>query len=138
MRRGEPWYWQARDGWYVQIAGKQKKLAGGKENKPAAYEAFYKLMASEGHAPPPKDLTIGELVTKFRAWSEGEHADSTRVWYESHFTPLLSYKTFAKLKATDLTPAHVSAWIAARKIGQSTKRGAITVVKSLYSFAEKN
>ena len=41
MRRPEPWYWEKRDGWYVQIAGKQKKLAGGKENKDQAYEVFY-------------------------------------------------------------------------------------------------
>jgi integrase len=138
MRRGEPWYWRARDGWYVQVNRRQVKLSGVKENKAAAYEAFYKLMAAEGHAPPPKDLTLGELVARFRLWSEGEHAESTRVWYESHLKPLLAYKKFASRRVADITPSDISAWVASRKLGQSTKRGAITVVKSLYSFAEKN
>ena len=138
MRRGEPWYWQARDGWYVQINGKQKKLAKGKENKAAAFESFYKLMAADGYTTPPKDLTLAELVAKFRVWSEGEHAETTQEWYESHFKPLLAYKKLASRKALDITPADISAWIASRKLGQSTKRGAITAVKSLYSFAEKN
>ena len=62
------------------------------------------------------------------------------------------------MKATDLTPSLVSAWIASRKVkpqkrkkepkekekqtprplSSSTKRGAITVIKALYTFAEKN
>ena len=95
-------------------------------------------MAAEGQIHPSKDLTLEELVAKFRKWSEGEHAESTRVWYESHLKPFLAYKKFAKMKAGELTPSHVSAWITGRKLGQSTKRGAITVVKSLFSYAEKN
>ena len=138
MRRPEPWYWMQRDGWYVQIAGKQKKLASGKGNKAAAYEAFHALMAGEGIGSPAKDLTLAELVARFRTWSAAEHAESTREWYESHLKPLLAYKKFASRKASELKPSDVSAWVASRKLGQSTKRGAITAVKSLYSFAEKN
>ncbi len=137
-RRPEPWYWQVRDGWYVQINRKQVLLAKGEANKTAAYEAFYKLMATEGHVTPAKDLTLGELVARFRSWSEGEHAASTRTWYDSHLNPLLSHKKIASRKADDITPADISGWIASRKLGQSTKRGAITAVKALYSFAEKN
>lgn len=156
MRRPEPWYWEKKDAWWVWIGGKQKMLAKGKENKEGAYEAFYKLMAEDGRTPPPKDLTLGELVAKFRVWSEGEHAASTREFYESHLKPFLAYKNFAKKKAADLTPSDVSAWLTARKvkppkrkseskeprtprpISSSTKRGAITVIKALYTFAEKN
>ena len=129
MRRGEPWYWQVRDGWYVQVNGKQVKLAKGKENKGEAYEAFYKLMAAEGRMPPPKDLTLGELVAKFRVWSEGEHAANTRAWYEAQLKPLLAYRKLSARKAAELTPSDVSGCIAARKLGQSSKRGAITAVK---------
>ncbi len=138
MRRPEPWFWEKRNGWYVQIARKQKLLAKGLENKTQAYEAFYALMATDGRLPPSKSMTLAELVAQFRKWSESEHAESTRVWYESHLKPFLAYKHFAKLKPGELTPSHVSAWIASRKLGQSTKRGAITAVKSLFSFAEKN
>jgi integrase len=138
MKRPEPWYRKEKDAWFICMNGKQIRLAKGADNKTAAYEAFYKLMAQDGQAPPPKDLTLAELVARFRTWSEAEHAESTRVWYESHLKPLLAYKQFATRKATDLKPSDVSAWVASRKLGQSTKRGAITAVKSLYSFAEKN
>src|SRR5579883_2722248 len=126
MRRPEPWYWEKKDAWWVWFNGKQKMLAKGKDNKNAAYEKFYELMAAEGKTPPARDLTLAELVAKFRKWSEAEHAATTRVWYESHLKPLLAYKKFAKKRAGELTPSDVSAWIASRGLGQSTKRGAIT------------
>lgn len=138
MRHPEPWYRESKDAWFITLGGRQKRLAKGKDNKQAAYEAFYALMAADGQLPPAKELTLAELAARFRKWSEGEHAESTRVWYESHLKPLLEFKNFSRRKAAELTPSDISGWIASRKLGQSTKRGAITAVKALFSFAEKN
>ena len=138
MRRPEPWYRETERRVVRPPRRQANMLVKGYENKDAAYEKFYELMAADGVLPPSKDMTLGELIAKFRKWSASEHVESTRVWYESHLKPLLAYKKFAELKASELTPSHVSAWVASRKLGQSTKRGAITAVKSVFSFAEKN
>lgn len=157
MRRPEPWHRKQTDSWYVCLNGTQVPLdVKGLENKDAAFEAFYKLMAAEGRTPPAIKLTIAELVAKFREWSKTEHAETTQQFYESHLTSFLAYKSVAKMKAADLTPSLVSAWIASRKVkpqkrkkpsketrsprplSSSTKRGAITVIKALYTYAEKN
>ncbi len=138
MRRPEPWFWEARNGWYVQINRKQKLLAKGFENKESAYDVFYKLMAEDGQLPPSKNLTLAELIERFRKWSKDEHTASTQEWYNGHLDSLLDFRSYKKLQAAELKPSHVSAWVSSRKLGQSTRRGAITVVKSLYSFAEKN
>lgn len=66
--------------------------------------------------PPPKDLTLGELVAKFRVWSKAKHADATQVFYDSHLTPFLAYRSFAKRKATELTPVEFEIWVASRRV----------------------
>ncbi len=136
-RRPEPWFRKSKDAWYVTLAGVQHRLAKGEGSKDEAFEAFYRLMAVEGRTPP-KQVTLGEMCVRFREWSRGEHATSTAEWYRGHLQSLIDYKGYAGLKAGDLTPSHVSAWLASRKLGQSTRRGAITAVKSLYSWAARN
>lgn len=49
MRTPKPWYWKARKAWYVEVGGKQIRLA---EKEKDAYAAFYRMMASEGQINP--------------------------------------------------------------------------------------
>src|SRR4051812_39096892 len=51
-RRPEPWFWTARRAWFVQIKGKQIRLA---EDKDEAYREYYRLMAASG------ELTDAEM-----------------------------------------------------------------------------
>ena len=56
MRRPEPWHRKQNDSWYVCLNGTQVPLdVKGLDNKDAAYEAFYKLMATEGLMPPAEE-----------------------------------------------------------------------------------
>jgi hypothetical protein len=44
-RSPKPWYWKARGAWYIQINGKQIRLA---EDKKQAEQEWYRIMAAEG------------------------------------------------------------------------------------------
>jgi hypothetical protein len=137
-REPKPWYRSRDDAWYVQLNRKQHFLCKGKQNKQQAKDSFYLLMAREGKAPP-KDITLGELCIRFRFWSQQEHAASTAEWYRGHLQSFLDHddRRLGTLKAVDLKPSHVASWVQARKLGQSTRRGAITAVKALLSWACK-
>lgn len=154
MKRPEPWYRKQNDAWYVCIDGRQTMLAKGKDNKDAAFDAFHKLMATEGRLPPVRDLSLGELCLRFLEHSRNEHKPSTIEWYRGHLESLVNYKNFAKRKAAEMTPADVLDWTSKprllkpskdgkerrsrNKLGQSAKRGAISVVKAVYSWGAKN
>jgi integrase len=121
----------------VKSGSYSRPIPKGEGNKEEAYEAFYRLMALEGRTPA-KHVTLGELCVRFREFSKGEHAESTAEWYRGHLQSLIDFKDYIKRKASELTPSEISAWIKSRKIGQSTRRGAITAVKSLYSWGATN
>ena len=54
MRTPKPWYRAPKNAWYVEIGGRQVRLAKGKDNEKAARDAFYKLMANgSGKLPAP-------------------------------------------------------------------------------------
>jgi hypothetical protein len=40
MRPQKPWYRASKDAWYVEINGRQVRLAKGKANQKAAWEEF--------------------------------------------------------------------------------------------------
>ena len=58
----KPWYWTAKDAWYVQLNRKQVMLAKGKANKAEAKRKWHELMA-EGEAP--RDRTLQACVDHY-------------------------------------------------------------------------
>src|SRR5581483_6208373 len=75
MRRNseKPWYRKVKDGWYAWVDGRQVSLGvKGKENRDAALEAFYRLMA-DGRPETPKGETptVRQVVEAFLSDVEG-------------------------------------------------------------------
>lgn len=134
-RRAEPWFWDKKQSWWAWIDGKQKMLAKGLDGKDAAYEKFYKLMA--GNEPQTNNMTVRELCDAFTVWSNQEHKPTTREWYQGHIKSLTTF--MGKKKAESITESDVSKWLTSRpKLGQSSKRGAITSIKAIWNWGEKN
>lgn len=48
MRPSRPWYCTSHDAWYVEVGGKQVKLAKGKANKQAALLEWHRLQSGQG------------------------------------------------------------------------------------------
>jgi site-specific recombinase XerD len=133
-----PWYRARDDAWYVRVNEKQVFLAHGKAGKPRALDAYYQLMAREGRTPP-KDLRVADLGLLFTEWGRENLAESTWGWYRRHLQSFLDHRdgAYGQLKVSQLTESHVDAWLRARQLGPSTRRGAITALKRLLSWGLK-
>lgn len=137
-RHPQPWYRSRDDAWYVQVSRRQVLLARGKASKLEALDAYHRLMAREGNVPP-EDMRLGDLSLRFKEWVLANRAASTWEWYRGHLQSFLDHKGGAcgRLRVTQLTEDHVDAWLRDRKLGPSTRRGAITAVKRLLSWGVK-
>ena len=83
MREANPWFRKFDGWWYVEIAGRQKKLAKGRENRAEAVRQFYLLMA--GTQPvAPSTLTAAEICDLFLRHSEKEHEPDTFAWHKHY------------------------------------------------------
>jgi integrase len=138
MRHPKPWYRNAADAWYVQLNRRKVLLARGKDNKAEAMRAYHRLMAAEGHLKPDDSL-VAELCVRFIDRSRREHRPATTEWYRAHLQSFIDHdgERFGQMRAADLKPSHVTAWLKTRNLGQSSTRGAITAVKSMLSWACK-
>ena len=64
-RPSNPWYWKARDPWYVNLEGKRHLLAKGRANRANAYREYLRVtdrrnpeVAAKGSAQPIYDLLM--------------------------------------------------------------------------------
>ena len=89
-RHPEPWYRSRDDAWYVQVNKRQVFLAHGKASKTEAYEAYHRLMATEGRTPP-KDMRLADLCVLFREWVRENRAPSTWEWYRGHLQSFIDH-----------------------------------------------
>ena len=144
MREPKPWYRKFNDTWYVQLGKKQEPLARGKANKSEALAAFHRLMAGQ-KAVKAKGMSAALLCDLYLDWSLAEHKPATHSWYKGNLQSFVD--CHGRLPAPAVTPADISKWLerrrklaasAGRNFGVSSRRGAITAIKSVWSWAEKN
>src|SRR4051812_4246651 len=107
MRPPEPWYRTSKGAWYVQVGRKQHRLVKGDEDatRKAAYEAFYKLMASRPETlPPPQKITVAELCERFLDHSDKNHEPQTYRGYRYYLKAFC--KAYGGLLACEVKPYH--------------------------------
>ena len=46
MRQPKPWFRTSKNAWFVELGGKQVRLAKGRDSEKQAFEAFYRLMSA--------------------------------------------------------------------------------------------
>lgn len=136
MRQPKPWYRTSKNAWFVELGGKQVRLAKGKDSEKEAYEAFYRLMAARPeNLPPPDKITVAQLADLFLDHSQRHHAADTYELYR-HF--LQSFcDSYGRLTAATIKPFHVTRWLDAHPKWTSARRHAVMSVKRAYSFADK-
>lgn len=137
-RQAKPWYWTERGTWHVWINGKRSDpLAEGRKNRKAAQEAYERLRVEmrEARNRPP-GIELAAICDLFVEHLEREksplHAQTTRERLQK-FTRHVG----AKMNAADVRPHHVTAWLATRNWGPTTRHGYVTTVKSLFNWARK-
>lgn len=139
-RPAKPWYWKARDAWYVTIAGGRHKLADGRANKAEALKAFHRLMLDGGIGSPTRTPTVAELCDLFleemaRRRLADEISEFTVRWYSRYLQSLCDHA--GGQVATALRPLHVTAWIAAHAWGRTSRHNAITATKAVFRWGQR-
>lgn len=156
-RTASPWFWEERQGWYVNKDGQRHFLGEhpegappprkqkGKWNAPQPIvQAFHALMA----APPEQNFPkvspgggplVAEILDKYLDWCQKHRAARTYEWYRDHIQSFLdSLAGAAAMPVACLKPFHVVEW-ADRHPDWSPayRRGAIVAIQRPFNWAEE-
>src|ERR1700730_7816024 len=129
-RSAHPWYWQDRNGWYVNIAGQRRPLGEhpadatpprrikGRWNAPQIIQnRFHELMADQAKQPitptvAAAGLTVAEVFEKFLDLCTKHRAPRTYDWYRDHIQAFCkALPNPAVMPHGELKPFHVIEWI---------------------------
>jgi integrase len=110
-RSARPWYWKARDAWFVTLNGKRLRLAQGKANKKRAETKFHELMLELGANPAPDSdrPTVVSIFEAFLAHAE-RHFDA-RSLYERRSILQRFAEAHGFRLVSDCRPIHLTRWL---------------------------
>lgn len=135
-RKPEPWYWEARDGWYVTVHGQRTLLAKGKGNKKSAEKQFHRILGAESVAKPTEaGKTLEWVAYRFLEEVNRTLSPLTEEFYVRHLKPFCDLH--GKRAMVEIVPYDVTAWLASTSWGPTTQAGAVTSIKRLFRWAKK-
>jgi integrase len=134
----KPWYRKSKDAWYVEIDGRQVRLAKGRSARNAAETAFHELMLrrarEEATKADPRAVLAREVCDRFLVATEKALAPRTFGWYNNYLQSFCDLHGGAR--ATDLRPFHLTGWLDRHPGWRSSRRHAIIAVKRCFGWAE--
>lgn len=156
MRKSSPWYWEARNAWYVKIQGQRhllgvhpegaakpakSKKSGRWNSPPDIDEALRRLLS--GESPQHSGDAVMNILDDFITWCKEHRASLTAERYKVFCQAFIDFKAdglkMGLLDVTTLSAKHVTQWLAeATTWGATTKRNAITALARAFNWAVKN
>lgn len=134
MREAKPWFRKFNNSWYVEIGGRQVKLATGRDKRAEAVREFHRLMA--GFRPVKADLPTAQHVCDlYLQHSEREHEPSTFQWHLAYLQRFCD--RYGRMKPSDLIPFHLTAWLDAHPRWKGARRHAAVIVKRAFQWAKR-
>lgn len=131
-RTPKPWYWKARKGYYVTIAGQRQRVG---DTKKEAGDRFYDLMAHPQKRQLPSDSVVA-VLDRFLEWVEKNRAPDTYEWYRQRLQAFAG-RIGRGLKVRRLRPLHVQEFIDKMPHASGTKRNYVRAVKTAMKWALK-
>jgi integrase len=132
-RPSKPWYWKARDAWFVNHKGKRHLLAKGKAQRANAYREYLKLTEK----PSLETVASGSaeaIFEKFMVYAKANLKPKTLSGYE-HWAAAFC-RSLGNMDANTVLPRHVSDFINDHPgWNPTTRRNAIGVIKRVWSWA---
>jgi len=118
-RQPRPHFKKSHKAWYLNLNGRQIRLASEEEGKEKAMDVYYQVMA--GRLPPQQDQYAATILYRFLQSHENSPA-STRRFYTRPVRSFIDYIGPA-LRVSDLQPYHVENWLAERHRVKRLKGG---------------
>jgi integrase len=141
MRPPKPWYWAARDGWYVTIGGKRHRLAEGREGRAEAEREFHRLMLTAGKVETdPSRLRAEDLCDLFLEAFRGqvERGERTVATLDSYTRFLFSAcDVIGATRAPDVRPKDLLRWADAHAWNPTSRCDALSTVKVAFRWAHR-
>lgn len=113
----EPFWWKARSCWYVQVGGKQIRLAPDRDE---AWRLYHELMArppeARAQAPAVAPATATAILDEFLGWVAAHRSPRTYEWYRGYLQALADSLPEG-LRADELRPWHVARALDGREWG---------------------
>jgi integrase len=151
MRPNHPWYWAAKNAWFVEIGdnrhllGKhpegvsppRKRKKGDPPPKPPKEieQAYYRLMATDpANLPRASDLKVCQVCDLFLDYSAKHHSPDTFRSYKDFLQDFC--EMYGTLLANDLKPLHVTRWLDAHPGWNGSRRNAVVAVKRAFNWAD--
>lgn len=155
-RKAFPWWWEEKQGWYVNHQGQRYRLGDHPEgcpkpkkssrtkrwNYPQQIEqAFDRLKnapraGSEGSRQPEELIYVSQLLQKFLNWSRENRAPKT---HQRYFDFLDSFERhWHGLMVSDVSEDHVTQWLDKHHWNSTTKFNALTALKRAFNWCVSN
>jgi len=136
---GGAWFRKSKGAWYATIDGRSVSLGvGGKGNRKAAHEAFFKLTAAGPAAMKSKaeDRGVQNLIDAFLADAAGRLKAATLGMYRDHLA--VFGKSLGRHSIDRLTPSDVSGWLARLGVSDTTKGIRLRSVSACLGWGVRN
>lgn len=159
-KKATPWYWEARDGWYVNVGGRRHSLGehqpgaarpekskktGRWNSPPQIDEAFRRLLAGAAPRAPARGDAVIAVFDNFLAWCHENRGALTTSRYQDFIQDFVAASPeegglkYGELPAGRLTSRHVSDWLGRRPSwGPTTRKNAITALQAGFNWAVQN
>ncbi|MFO0845496.1 MAG: site-specific integrase [Gemmataceae bacterium] len=151
MRPNHPWYWAAKNAWFVEVGDARHNLGKHPDGVPpprkrkkgdpppmppdAIMQAYYRLMATSSRKLPEADtLRVCQVCDLFLDYSQKHHAADTYRGYRDFLQDFC--EVYGTLLGRDLKPLHVTRWLDAHPGWKGSRRNAVIAVKRAFNWAD--
>lgn len=134
-RPSKIWFRKSTGWWMVNLGGKQKPLAQGRENRKLAEQTFHELAIVRTQAPESPTARVADIIEAFLGWARRHRSEETLrnyEWYGQAFSEHSGY-----LSAGAVKPIHVTRWVDTRGWGPTTERNARRSIYRAFSWAKE-
>jgi hypothetical protein len=136
-RSARPWFWKARDAWYVTLGGHRRQLARGKANKKLADARFHELMLLAGASPAPESTrpTVVSIIEAFLDHARRHYV--ARSFAERRSILQRFAEAYGLRAVADCRPFHLTRWLDANPDWASdwTLHHVVAIVKRPFDWA---
>ncbi|MCE9562644.1 MAG: site-specific integrase [Planctomycetes bacterium] len=136
-----PWFRKQTGWWMAQVAGKQEKLARGKENKKAGEQKLRDILTLRETNPEPDSgrLTVAAVINLYIESAKSRIKPTTHEERKRYFQSFAETHGFRVVNDKECLPYHLTSWLDSKLEWESdwTKNHAVAIIHCPFNWAAK-